>query len=100
VTDGFSQASGPDANSLTQAANLLQLFGTWADPNSRFIQSIGPTASTAWIQGTNNSTQALQLGNSCNFVGSDGTHPNPAGAYYAGAQRLPVAINAAWNGNY
>jgi lysophospholipase L1-like esterase len=99
ITDGYSQASGPDANGLAQAVSLATLFTTWNDGNSRFIQSIGPSASTAWIQGTNNSSQALQLGNSCNFVGSDGVHPNPAGAFFL-ATRMALAIKNVWNNQY
>lgn len=100
ITDGFSEASGPDAAALTQAANLAALYATWGDGNSRFVQSIGPTTSTAWMQGTNNAGGALQLGNTCNFVGTDGTHPTPAGAFYLGALRMASAINGAWNNAY
>jgi hypothetical protein len=98
ITDGFS-ASGPDSNALTQAANLLALFNTWGDRNSRFVQSIGPSASTAWVQGTGYSTTALAAGNSCNFVGSDGIHPTLLGANYQ-AQRMANAISAAWQTAY
>lgn len=99
ITDGFGEASGPDANALTQAANLLTLFNTWADPNSRFIQSIGAATTTAWMQGTNSVSGALQAGNTCNTVGTDGTHPCPWGAYYL-ATRVSAAMNTAWAGNY
>lgn len=99
ITDGFAEASGPDANALAQAANLLALFTQWNDGQSRFIQSIGPSTATAWTQGTNNAGSALQLGNACNYVGTDGTHPTPAGAYYL-ATRMAAAIKTAWNNAY
>jgi len=99
ITDGFSQASGPDANALTQAANLKALFTSWNDSNSRFVQSIGPSASTAWIQGTGNAGIALSVGNASNFVSTDGVHPTPSGEFYE-ASRMASAINAAWNGAY
>jgi hypothetical protein len=99
ITDGFTQASGPDANALTQAANLLALFNTWGDTNSRFIQSCTASASTAWVQGTAISTGAIGAGNSCWVVGSGGTHSTGVGADYQ-AKRMSQAIIKAWNGAY
>lgn len=99
VTDGFAQAKGPDANTLAQAANLLALFDSWGDSNSRFVQAVGPTVNSAWTQGTGNAGAALAAGNASNFVGTDAVHPSPAGAYYL-ATRMANAITAAWNGNY
>jgi lysophospholipase L1-like esterase len=100
ITDGFSEATGPSANALAQAAALLAQFSAWADSNSRFIQSTSAAASTAWLQGVANAGSAIAAGNTCNFVGTDGTHPTLLGAYYQGAIRLPAAISSAWNGNY
>lgn len=99
IVDGFSEAKGPDAATLTQAANLLALFNSWNDSNSRFVQAVGPTASTAWTQGTGNAGAALAAGNASNYVSTDTAHPTPAGAYYL-AQRMANAIKAAWNNAY
>jgi len=98
ITDGFSEAGGPDAAALSQAISLAALFNQWNDGNSQFVKSTG-TATSAWMQGTNNAGGALQAGNTCNFVGTDGTHPTPAGAYYL-AQRMAAAIKTAWNNQY
>lgn len=99
VTDGFAQAKGPDAGTLTQAANLLALFSQWADPNSVFIQAVGSSANTSWTRGTGNAGIALAAGNASNFVSTDTNHPTPAGAYYL-AIRMANAIRAAWNNAY
>jgi hypothetical protein len=99
VTDGFSQATGPGAANFTQAQNLLTQFNAWGDPNSRFIQSTSLTQNTAWTQGTANAGNAIAVGNSCNYVSTDGIHPTPIGAYYL-ATRMANAMNLAWNGNY
>lgn len=99
VTDGFAMLKGPDANTLAQAANLLALFNSWGDPNSRFIQSVGPSVNTSWTQGTGNAGGAITAGNACNFVSTDLVHPTPNGAYYL-ALRQANAIIAAWNNAY
>lgn len=99
VTDGFAMAKGPDANTLTQAANLLALFNSWGDANSRFIQAVGPATTTSWTRGTGNAGNALAAGNSSDFTSTDTNHPTPAGAYYL-AQRMANAIIAAWNNAY
>jgi hypothetical protein len=99
VSDGFSQATGPGTVNFTQAQNLLTQFNAWGDPNSRFIQSTSLTQNTAWVQGTAIASSALAAGNSCNYVGTDGIHPTPMGAYYL-AKRLTAAMNFVWNGNY
>jgi hypothetical protein len=99
VTDGFAEAKGPDAPTLTQAANLLSLFSQWGDPNSRFVQAVGPSVNTSWTQGTGNAGAGLTAGNACNFVGTDTVHPTPAGAYYL-ATRMANAIKNAWNSAY
>lgn len=99
IMDGFPNATGPAANNLALAAGLLATFNSWNDGNSRFIQATSPTASGAWTQGTNNVGGALQAGNTCNFISTDGIHPAPMGAWYYG-YRASQAIIAAWNGNY
>lgn len=99
IIDGFSESSGPDANALTQAANLAALFATWGDANSRFVRPVGTAVSTAYIQGTGNAGAALSAGNASVFVGTDTTHPTFLGADYL-AKRLAYDINVAWNGNY
>lgn len=99
ITDGFAQAKGPDANTLAQAANLLALFSQWNDPNSRFVQAVGPSVNTAWTQGTGNAGIALAAGNASNFISTDAAHPQPVGSYYL-ATRMSNAIKAAWNNSY
>lgn len=99
VTDGFSQAKGPDATTLAQAAAILQQYDIWADPNSRFVQSTTATAATAWVQGTGTASGGLVAGNSGWVVGTDNVHSTPLGANYQ-AKRLADAISAAWNGEY
>jgi hypothetical protein len=99
ITDGFNAATGPSANALSQAAALLQAFTAWGDSNSRFIQSIGASSSTAWQSGTSSNAGAIAAGNSCWTVGSDTIHPTPMGCDYL-ARRLAAAISAAWNGAY
>jgi lysophospholipase L1-like esterase len=98
VTDGFSQAKGPDTASIQQSAALLAQYNAWGDTNSRFIQTMA-TAATAWQQGTATATNAIALGNTCNYVGTDNVHPTALGADFL-AYRLANAIQTAWNGNY
>lgn len=99
ITDGFSEAKGPDAPTLAQAAALLQQYDVWADPNSRFVQTVSAAASTAWVQGIGTASGGLVAGNSGWVVGADNVHPTPLGANYL-ALRLANAISAAWNGEY
>lgn len=99
ITDGFPNATGPAAANLALAAGLQTAFNNWNDSNSRFIQTCTSAASTAITQGTNNCSQALQVGNTCNFISTDGIHPNPMGAWYYGYRVSQMIINA-WNGNY
>lgn len=99
VTDGFAEAKGPDAATLAQAANLLALFNTWNDPNSKFVQAVGPSVNTSWTQGTGNAGSGLAAGNASNFVSTDTVHPTPAGAYYL-ATRMANAVKNAWNNAY
>lgn len=105
VTDGFSQAAGPDANGLTLAALLLAAYNSWGDKNSRFIQSIGSSQLTgaanltAWTKGTGISTSAQAAGNSCWVVGAAGTHCTGMGSLYQ-STRLANAIKQVWNGDY
>jgi hypothetical protein len=102
VTDGFSQAAGPDANGLALAALLYSQWQAWGDKNSRFVFSIGSGTSgsnQAWVRGTAISTGAIGAGNSCWVVGSGGTHSTGVGAGYQAA-RLAQGISNAWNGQY
>ena len=99
ITDGFNGATGPSANALSQAAALLQAFTAWGDPNSRFIQSIGASAATAWQSGTSSNAGAVAAGNSCWTVGTDTIHPTPMGCDYL-ARRLAGQISLSWNGAY
>lgn len=99
ITDGFSQSRGPDAPALAQAAALLTAFTSWGDPNSRFIQTIGPTTLTAWCRGTISADGAISAGNSCWIVGPDHIHPTPIGCDYY-SRRLANQIYIAWNGAY
>lgn len=99
IVDGFAEAKGPDANTLAQAANLLGLFNSWNDSNSRFVQAVGPSVNTSWTQGTGNAGAALAAGNASNFVSTDTSHPTPVGAYYL-AQRMAAEIKSVWNGAY
>ena len=99
ITDGFSQATGPSAAALSQAAAILAQFTVWGDQNSRFISMTGPSATVAWLQGTGTASGGIVAGNTCNYVGTDNVHPTPMGADYL-AKRLAAAINTAWNGAY
>lgn len=99
ILDGFPNATGPAANNLALAVGLLATFNTWGDPNSRFIPITTATAATAITQGTNNAGSALQAGNTCWVISTDGTHPTPMGAWYYG-WRIAQLMIAAWNGNY
>ena len=99
ITDGFNGATGPSAAALNQAVALRSQFALWADPNSRMIQSIGASASTAWQSGTSSNAGAIAAGNSCWTVGSDTIHPTPIGCDYL-ARRMASAISSAWNGAY
>jgi len=99
ITDGFPQAQSATATYQAQAANLKALYATWGDTNSRFIQAVGPSSSTAWVQGTGNAGAALSAGSACDVVGTDAVHPSPGGSFFL-AQRLAAAIQLAWNGNY
>lgn len=98
ITDGHSGTSGPDANALSLASDLKALFTTWGDINARFIQIIGTSTSTAFIQGANYDTQSVVAGNSCLFNG-DVNHPNASGNYYL-ANRMAQAIVDAWGNDY
>lgn len=99
VLDGWSGSSGPDANAISQAADLRTQFNAWNDPNSRFVAVVSSAAATAWIQGTGNAGAAITAGNSSSMTSTDGVHPSPAGARYLAA-RLGAAIDAAWGGGY
>ena len=100
VTDGESAASGPDTNAINTAATLLATFNTWNDPNSRFIQIVGTGQQTAWIWGTGNVTGGLVTGNACELISSDGNHCSLGQAVYYYAQRMALAMNLVWNGDY
>lgn len=99
ITDGWSQATGPNPAIIAQAANLLALFNSWGDKNSRFIQSVGNGTTQPWTRGVGNSTIAQVAGNASWVVGAGGTHCTGVGAAYQ-AKRLAAAIKLAWNGDY
>lgn len=99
ITDGFSQAKGPDAATLAQAAAIFAQYNAWGDLNSRFVASVGASTTTAWMRGTGTASGGLVAGNSCVFVGTDNVHPSPLGADYA-AYRMANQIRSAWNNAY
>lgn len=98
ITDGFTQAKGPDAATLAQANGLRATYATWGDLNSRFI-SMCASAATAWVRGTGTASGAIAAGNSCWVVGTDNVHDTPLGADGV-TRRLTYEINNAWNGQY
>jgi hypothetical protein len=98
VLDGYPAGSGPDANAISLSADLATQFAVWNDPNSRYIQTVGASAATAWIQGTGLTSNAVTAGNSSLFSG-DANHPGPAGCRYY-AQRISAAMRTAWGNDF